>query len=145
MLPKHKLSAILRRFSTRNVAPVATPEVRVDAAASTPPGLTARRVYIYQPARNAMQSGLLHTSSWRLDFDNEQSRWENPLMGWTSSRDAMQGVSLNFDSEADAVRFAERQGWQYAVRSGEETHWRQKSYSGNFSYSPAPLKLIRTK
>lgn len=121
--------------------------VRVDAAGSTPPSLTQRRVYIYQAARNAMQSGRLHENAqtWRIDFENGQPRWENPLMGWTSSRDPVQGVVLRFRTREEAVRFAERQGWMWAVREPNVTGSRGQSYAENFLYSANKLKLIRTK
>lgn len=47
-------------------------------------------------------------------------RWENPLMGWTSTGDPYHSVgeaSLNFDSKERAVEFAEKYGWQYTVRA----------------------------
>lgn len=43
-----------------------------------------RRVRIYKPAKNAMQSGTFDTQKWKLDFEN-RARWENPLIGWTST------------------------------------------------------------
>ena len=43
-----------------------------------------RRVRIYKPAKNAMQSGTYDTKKWKLDYENRE-RWENPLMGWTST------------------------------------------------------------
>ncbi len=43
-----------------------------------------RRVRISKPSKNAMQSGTNDTKIWRLDFENRE-RWENPLMGWTST------------------------------------------------------------
>lgn len=131
---------------TTNLLSETTGMVRVDAAAGTPPSLTRRHVYIYQPSQNAMQSGLLHTNTyWRIDFDNGQPRWENPLVGWTSSRDPVQGVVLKFRSSAEAVRFAERQGWSFTVREPQHGSWKQKSYSNNFVYSADSLKLIKTK
>lgn len=121
--------------------------VRVDAVAGTPPQLTQRRVYIYQAARNAMQSGLLHQQSegWRIDFENTQARWENPLMGWTSSRDPVQAIVLRFDDRESAIRFAERQGWDYSVREPNKALPKKKSYAENFLYSASKLKLIRPK
>lgn len=93
-----------------------------------------------------MQSGVMHTGSyWRIDFENGQARWENPLMGWTSSRDPVQGVVLKFRTSTEAVRFAERQGWSYTMREGQPSTWKDKSYAENFVYSEGPLKLIRTK
>lgn len=43
-----------------------------------------RRARIYKPAKNSMQSGTFDIKNWKLDFEN-QARWENPLMGWTST------------------------------------------------------------
>ena len=43
-----------------------------------------RRVRIYIPAKNAMQSGTYGTRRWRIEFDTRE-RWENPLMGWAST------------------------------------------------------------
>ena len=45
--------------------------------------LKSRRIRIYTPAKNAMQSGTHRTHKWRIEFDTRE-RWENPLMGWTS-------------------------------------------------------------
>lgn len=46
--------------------------------------IKTRRVRIYQPAKSAMQSGTNNIHFWQMDFDTRE-RWENPLMGWTSS------------------------------------------------------------
>ena len=43
--------------------------------------MTAR---IYKPARTAMQSGTAKTKEWVLDYEPEQPRTVEPLMGWTS-------------------------------------------------------------
>ncbi|WP_439103629.1 NADH dehydrogenase ubiquinone Fe-S protein 4, partial [Celeribacter marinus] len=45
------------------------------------------RARIYQPARNAMQSGQAKTKEWVLDFAPASARDIDPLMGWTSSSD----------------------------------------------------------
>ena len=37
-------------------------------------------------------------------------------MGWASSADYMQGTRMSFNSKEDAVRFAEKQGWDYYVQ-----------------------------
>lgn len=46
--------------------------------------IKTRRVRIYCPAKSAMQSGTNNINYWQLDFDTRE-RWENPLMGWTST------------------------------------------------------------
>lgn len=46
------------------------------------------------------------------------SRWENPLMGWTSTGDPYANVGdagLGFDSEEAAKYFAQNHGWDYVV------------------------------
>lgn len=46
--------------------------------------VTTRRVRIHKPTKNAMQSGTNDTHKWKLDYEDRE-RWENPLMGWTST------------------------------------------------------------
>ncbi|KAJ8752472.1 hypothetical protein K2173_004760 [Erythroxylum novogranatense] len=46
-------------------------------------------------------------------------RWENPLMGWTSTGDPYANVGdagLSFESEDAAKEFAQRHGWDYVVK-----------------------------
>lgn len=45
--------------------------------------LKTRKVRIFSPTQNAMQSGSFNTRLWNLEYDT-QDRWENPLMGWAS-------------------------------------------------------------
>lgn len=118
----------------------------VGPASGAPETLGQRQAYIYQAAKSTMQSGLLHNGRrWRIDFDFNEPRWENPLMGWTSSRDAMQGVALQFDTKEAAINFAERQGWKASVVNEPKAAWKNKSYADNFVYSASKLKFIRSK
>ena len=109
--------------------------------------LTIARPSIHQPAKPATQSGTAATSKWRMDWDvlPKGHRWENQLMGWQSSGDAMQGTHLNFKSKEDAVAFAEKQGYEYFVQEPNVRHFTPKAYANNFLYSPGKLKHIRTK
>lgn len=45
--------------------------------------IKTRRVRIFIPSKNAMQSGTNNVNCWAMDFDTRE-RWENPLMGWSS-------------------------------------------------------------
>ena len=45
--------------------------------------VVSRRVRIFRPTKNAMQSGNVNTKLWKIEFDNRE-RWENPTMGWGS-------------------------------------------------------------
>jgi hypothetical protein len=68
------------------------------------------RARIYQPARNAMQSGTAKTHQWVLEFAQATSREVDPLMGWTSSDDTQAQVRLRFDSREAALAYAAEHG-----------------------------------
>ncbi|KXJ95242.1 ETC complex I subunit conserved region-domain-containing protein [Microdochium bolleyi] len=109
--------------------------------------LQARTVRIYKQAKPATQSGNWGSHHWRMDWDilAKGHRWENPLMGWQSSADMMQGTRLEFKSKEAAVAFAEKQGYEYFVQEPKERVISPKAYANNFLYSPGKLKHIRTK
>jgi hypothetical protein len=69
--------------------------------------MTAR---IFKPAKNAMQSGRAKTKDWQLDYEPEQPRFVEPLMGWTSSGDMKQQVTIRFETKEEAVAYCEREG-----------------------------------
>ncbi|KAJ4832125.1 NADH dehydrogenase [ubiquinone] iron-sulfur protein 4, mitochondrial [Turnera subulata] len=76
-----------------------------------------RRVMIYSPSRSASQQGSGKLGKWHIDFLSTQ-KWENPLMGWTSTGDPYANVGdagLSFDSAEAAMAFAEKHGWEYTV------------------------------
>jgi len=93
--------------------------------------MTAR---IYKPARTAMQSGQAKTKEWVLDFEPEQPRTVEPLMGWTSSTDMKQEVKLHFDTKEEAIAYCERAGIPYQVFETNPPARRLMSYSDNFAY-----------
>ncbi|GAB0133409.1 NADH:ubiquinone oxidoreductase 21kD subunit [Epichloe bromicola] len=112
-----------------------------------PMELQARTVRIYKESKPATQSGDFRTERWRMDWDilPKGHRWENPLMGWQSSGDFMQGTHVNFKSKEDAIYFAEKQGYEYFVQEPNSRKFSPKAYANNFLYSPKKLKHIRTK
>ncbi|KAL9127350.1 MAG: hypothetical protein Q9217_003764 [Psora testacea] len=112
-----------------------------------PVDLQARTVRIYRPAKTATQSGDWHGHHWRMDWDILQKghRWENPLMGWQSTADYLQGTHLNFKSKEDAIRFAQKQGYEYFVQEHNERRFIPKAYANNFVHKPNKLKTIPTK
>ena len=70
---------------------------------------------IYKPSKTAMQSGQANIKAWVLDFEPEQPRRVEPLMGWTSSGDMRQQLRLRFDSKQEAIAYCEREGIAYQV------------------------------
>lgn len=71
--------------------------------------IKTRKVRIFVPARNNMQSGVNNTKKWKMEFDTRE-RWENPLMGWASTADPLSNMVLTFSTKEDAVAFAEKNG-----------------------------------
>ena len=92
---------------------------------------------IYQPAKTAMQSGRAGSKLWRLEYDAEQAREIDPLMGWTSSADMPQQVSLSFESRDHAEAFAGKHGIPYYVEEPQRRTVRPKSCADNFRSGPA--------
>ena len=82
-----------------------------------------------------------------MDWDVLQKghRWENPLMGWQSSADYVQGTKMNFASKEDAVRFAQKQGYEWFIQEPNERKIVPKAYAEQFVHNPKPLKQVRTK
>jgi len=93
--------------------------------------MTAR---IYRPARTAMQSGTANTKEWVLDYEPEQPRTVEPLMGWTSSADMKQEVRLHFDTKDEAIAFCEREGIPYQAFDSKPRVRQRISYADNFAY-----------
>lgn len=90
------------------------------------------QVRIYQPAKTAMQSGRAKTHHWLLEYEIETPRRPEPLMGWTSSGDTLNQVRLRFESADEAVAFAEKKGWDYAVQDAPVRRVRPRNYADNF-------------
>jgi hypothetical protein len=89
---------------------------------------------IYKPAKTAMQSGNANTKEWMLDFEPEQPREVEPLMGWTSSGDMRQEVRLRFDTAEEAIAYCERHGIAYQVFDAKPIQRTILSYSDNFAF-----------
>jgi hypothetical protein len=93
--------------------------------------MTAR---IYKPSKTAMQSGFANTKAWVLDFDPEEARRVEPLMGWTSSSDMRQQLRLRFATREEAIAYCERHGIAYQAFEPKPPSRRTMSYADNFSF-----------
>ncbi len=89
---------------------------------------------IYQPKKSAMTSGRGKTQGWVLEFVTDAARRSaDPLMGWTSIDDTSGQVSLEFETQEQAIAYAQREGLTFTVESAPERKRLIKSYSENFS------------
>ena len=91
-------------------------------------------VRIYRPSRTATQSGRAGTDKWILEYEPASRREPEPLMGWTSSADTRTQLRLSFDTEAEAVAFAKKEGLPYRLVEPKERRVRSKAYADNFKY-----------
>ena len=88
---------------------------------------------IYRPAKTAMQSGRGKSLSWRLEFEPAAARTIDPLMGWTSSGDMNGQVRLTFDTQEEAVAYAERHGIPFRLHAPNEQPVIIKAYADTFA------------
>ena len=58
-------------------------------------------------------------------------------MGWIASGDTLNQVRIKFDTKEEAVAFAERKGWTYAVEQEHERRVQPRNYMQNFVYKPS--------
>ena len=90
---------------------------------------------IYQPAKNAMQSGIANMRQWVIEYEPEEAKKIDALMGWVGSGDMRGQVTLKFDSKDEAISYAERNGLYYDVKEANVRRMQPKSYSDNFKYN----------
>lgn len=90
---------------------------------------------IYKPAKNAMQSGWANTRKWLLVYEPQRAKRIDDLMGYTSSDDISRQVRLAFDTQEEAVAYAEKSGLSYQVQEPHARQLRIKAYADNFKYT----------
>jgi hypothetical protein len=86
-------------------------------------------VKIYVPAKNAMQSGKGNIKKWHLEFEKDDTRYIEPIMGWTGNLDTTNQIKLRFDTKEEAIDYAERNGLSYDVIEPNKPKLKIQSYS----------------
>jgi hypothetical protein len=81
-----------------------------------------------------MQSGRAKTKDWILEFEPRDAKRPDPLMGWAGSSDTLGQVTLSFDTQAEAMAYAERHGIAYDLEAPHATKLKPKSYADNFRF-----------
>ena len=89
---------------------------------------------IFRPAKTAMQSGKANTKEWTLEFEPESARLPDPLMGWTVSSDMDGQVRIMFDTQGEAVAYAQRHGIAFEVLAPKQHRRTIKAYADNFAF-----------
>jgi len=90
---------------------------------------------IYQPSRNAMQSGQARTRDWVLEFVPADAKSLDPLMGWTGTDDMNAQVRLRFPTREEAIAYADRHAIAYEASEPKKRQHvlRQNGYGDNFA------------
>lgn len=81
-----------------------------------------------------MQSGPRNSRRWVLESLPASEKFIEPMLGWVGSADTKQQVRLMFDTEAEAIEFAAKQGYEIERVTPKTKVVRPKSYAANFDY-----------
>tara|TARA_B100000029_G_C17158220_1_gene808608 strand:- start:133 stop:417 length:285 start_codon:yes stop_codon:yes gene_type:complete len=90
-----------------------------------------KKAKIYIPTKTAMQSGNGKTKTWLLKFQTKDKK-VNQLMGWESSDDTMDEVTLEFPSKETAIKYAKNNNILFEIVEPKKKSFIIKSYSDNF-------------
>ena len=86
---------------------------------------------IYQPSKTAMQSGKARTKFWVLEFEKSNSS-KDFVMGWTSSSNTNEQVKLKFETQEQAIKYAEQNNIQFVLIATKPNKLIIKAYADNF-------------
>ena len=89
---------------------------------------------IYQPTKTAMQSGSANMQNWIVEYEPQEAKEIDTLMGWVGSGDMQSQLKLKFSSKDAAVAYAERNGLFYDLVEPNIRRIHPKSYSDNFKF-----------
>lgn len=92
-----------------------------------------KKVIIYSPTQNLMQSGRAGSSIWKLVFIKKVDNKSESLMGWVSSFETQSEVILKFSSKEEAVKYAQNNNLDYEVIKDEELKYDKKDITFSFS------------
>ena len=89
---------------------------------------------IFRPAKSSMQSGRATSKEWVLEFEPASARTPDPLMGWSSSTDMDGQVRVRFDTQAEAVAYAQAHGVAFQLSPPKVRRAVIKAYADNFAF-----------
>ncbi len=78
-----------------------------------------------------MQSGRGKLKNWILEFETKDPSI-NPLMGWETSSDTLEEVTLKFPTKEKAVAYAKENNISYKIIEPNKKEFVIKSYADNF-------------
>lgn len=87
---------------------------------------------ISQFDRKTTQSGRANAGLWLLEFEREEPLRPDPLTGWAGSGDTNPQVRITFETKADAIGYAERNGLRYHLIPTTPVTLKVQAYADNF-------------
>lgn len=87
---------------------------------------------IFQNGKMATQQGAGGASQWILEYEPQEGKRPDPLMGWAGSGDTDQQVRLTFPTLEAARAYAERRGLTVEVLPAIRHKPILQSYAENF-------------
>jgi hypothetical protein len=81
-----------------------------------------------------MQSGPARSREWMLEFEPASARVPDPLMGWSSSTDMNGQVRMPFETQDEAVAYAQSHGIAFELQAPKVRHQVIKAYADNFAF-----------
>uniref|UniRef100_A0A8C3YRL2 NADH dehydrogenase [ubiquinone] iron-sulfur protein 4, mitochondrial n=1 Tax=Catagonus wagneri TaxID=51154 RepID=A0A8C3YRL2_9CETA len=93
-----------------------------------------RKVRIFVPARNNMQSGAKNMKEWKMEFDTREKS-ENPSMRWPSVADPLPNMVLTFRTKEEGSCLCTKSGWSLGIEERKLPKPKSKSYGANFSWN----------
>lgn len=89
---------------------------------------------IYSPPKSAMQQGRAKTGYWVLEYNNCDTKFYDPIMGWTGSHSTDHQVILKFKTLEAAKGFAEHLGLDPVIEQRHIRKIQKRSYADNFRH-----------
>ena len=87
---------------------------------------------IFKPTKTAMQSGQANTQFWILEYEPEEAKKIDNLMGWTGSGDMRGQIKLKFKSKDEAIAYATKNKISYNLKIPQIRKHLPKAYADNF-------------
>ena len=89
-------------------------------------------IKIYKPSKSSMQSGQANTKKWLAEYISDTEQVKDTLMGWNSSLDTKSQIKVFFDTKEQAIKWAQKNNYQYFVEDRKIRTIKPKSYASNF-------------
>ena len=90
------------------------------------------QVRILRPTLSASQSGD-GSGKWVMEFiEPNKGKYREQVMGWYASNCTLNQVKMEFNTEEEAINFADKKNYDYEVVKPKERKFIKKSYAANF-------------